>query len=134
MKTLCYTFPVSVKGIIYFKHQYLLRKNERAEWELLGGKLEHQEQPEACLKREIKEEADIDIKVSSLIDAWVYYPESDLSVFILTYQCDIKKSTLPVRSLEGNELRWFLSSEIDALLMPKGYKNSIKKHRLFMSQ
>jgi len=38
-----YRLPVSVKGILADSGRYLLRKNERDEWELAGGKLEGDE-------------------------------------------------------------------------------------------
>lgn len=39
------TFPVSVKGVTVQAGKVLLLENERAEWELPGGKLELGEDP-----------------------------------------------------------------------------------------
>jgi 8-oxo-dGTP pyrophosphatase MutT (NUDIX family) len=49
-------FAVSVKGVAVRDGQVLLLENERAEWELPGGKLELGEDPPACVVREIAEE------------------------------------------------------------------------------
>jgi len=48
-----HAFPVSVKGVAVQDGRLLLLENERAEWELPGGKLEIGEDPPACLVREI---------------------------------------------------------------------------------
>lgn len=125
---LAYKLPVSVKGIIQYENKYLLRKNERNEWELLGGKLEPQEKPIDCLIREIKEEAGININIYRLIDAWIYCPDNKTDVLILTYGCIVKKLTLPIQSPENAELAWFTAKEIENLKMPEGYKKSIKMY------
>ncbi len=39
-----YSVPISVKGIIFENNSVWLRKNEREEWELPGGKLDEGEQ------------------------------------------------------------------------------------------
>ena len=49
-------FPVSVKGVAVRDGRALLLENERAEWELPGGKLELGEDPPECVVREIAED------------------------------------------------------------------------------
>ena len=56
-KRTVHAFPVSVKGVAVQDERVLLLENERAEWELPGGKLELGEDPLACVVREISEEA-----------------------------------------------------------------------------
>ncbi len=67
-----YRFPVSIKGVIIHNAQVILLKNERAEWELPGGKLEPGESPEVCVVREIAEELCLDVEVRRILDSWVY--------------------------------------------------------------
>jgi 8-oxo-dGTP pyrophosphatase MutT (NUDIX family) len=120
-------FPVSIKGIIYHNEKYLLRKNERHEWELIGGKLELNEDPVECLQREIKEEAALNIDRCSLLDAWIYNVNAT-AVLILTYACDIKNIVLPIISPENAELDWFTYSEAKSINMPDGYKKTIARY------
>ena len=121
--------PVSVKGIVSFQGKYLLRKNERNEWELLGGKLEAKELPLACVVRELREEAGLNVNPIGLIDTWIYHLDQERRVLILTYVCTAKEVLFSLTSPEGSELAWFTMSEIAVLNMPEGYKRSIMLHK-----
>ena len=49
-------FPVSVKAVVEVGGRVPLLRNERAEWELPGGRLEAGEELEAAVEREVREE------------------------------------------------------------------------------
>jgi 8-oxo-dGTP pyrophosphatase MutT (NUDIX family) len=50
-------YRVSVKGVVIDEQgRYLLSLEDNGKWELLGGGLDHGEDPRQCLEREIKEE------------------------------------------------------------------------------
>ncbi len=122
-------YPVSVKGIIYINDKILLLKNERNEWELPGGKLEANESPEQCVVREIKEELNVDSEIISLVDSWIYKVGGKVNVLILTYSCKLlpeQESKLKL-NFEHEEYGLFIPDEVQALNMPQGYKNSIRK-------
>ncbi|MEU8919482.1 NUDIX domain-containing protein [Kitasatospora sp. NPDC048545] len=123
-------FPVSIKGVILDGQQrVLLLKNERAEWELPGGKLElADEGPAARLETEIREECGWHATVGPLLDVWMYEPIPGRNVFIVTYGCVLAPEDAgraPVVSHEHKEAGLFHREEIDALTMPRGYKDSI---------
>lgn len=122
-------FPISIKGVVFVNNKIVLLKNERDEWELPGGKIEINENPEECLIREINEELNLNCSVSKLIDVWMYNILNKVNVFIVTYLCEkliINTEILKI-SHEHKELGLFSIDEIDNLNMPQGYKNSIKK-------
>jgi 8-oxo-dGTP pyrophosphatase MutT (NUDIX family) len=120
-----YRFPVSIKGIIIRNAQVILLKNERAEWELPGGKLEPGEAPEVCVVREIAEELRLDVEVQRILDSWVYAITPAVRVLIVTYGCQERTYRAPVRSHEHKQLGWFPVREVADLPMPAGYKQSI---------
>lgn len=57
----CY-YRVGIKGIVIDEqNRILLTKEDNGKWEMLGGGLEHGEDPIDCLRREIKEEAGLEV-------------------------------------------------------------------------
>jgi len=122
-------YPVSVKGILIINEKVVLLKNERNEWELPGGKIEDNESFEECLKREVKEELNVDVNVEDIINVWLYNVLDKIKVVIITYYCgkvfmDFDKIKI---SHEHKEMGFFSFKEINDLKMPQGYKDSIKK-------
>ncbi len=123
---LSYRYPVSIKGIVLIDGKIPLLKNEREEFELPGGKLEIDEQPEECVCREIQEELSITVKVDSIIDSWLYRITKDVNVIIITYGCTLIGNAEQLTfSHEHKSLIMADLKEIEMLNMPDGYKKSI---------
>lgn len=121
-------YPVSVKGVIFIGGEVIFLKNEREEWELPGGKLEPKEPIEECLRREIKEELNIEIEVGKLIDVWIYDILNQVEVLIITYQCTIKGTLDSLQiSHEHKELGKFPIEKLKEIPLPDGYRTSILK-------
>jgi 8-oxo-dGTP diphosphatase len=54
-------------------------------WEFPGGKIEAHETPEQCLKREMKEEFDIDVSVGEYLGSSIYHYDH-ISIELLAYR------------------------------------------------
>jgi 8-oxo-dGTP pyrophosphatase MutT (NUDIX family) len=120
-------FPVSIKGVVLIGGLVVLLRNERGEWELPGGRLEADEAPEQCLKRDIAEELAIEAEVQTILDCWRYQPEPGKDVVIVTYGCRTSAAPAVTRSEEHSEVGLFALNEIDGANMPEGYRRSIRQ-------
>lgn len=127
-----FTLPVSVKGIVVDGGKVWLRKNERNEWELPGGKIDAGEQPEQTLTRELKEELGFTVSVGKIIQAYVYTiqvsHDETRQVFVVTYVCELleKSGKFEIMGEAGKaEFRSFDKNEIKELSMPEFYKQAI---------
>jgi len=122
---LAHAFPVSVKGVAVQDGRVLLLENERAEWELPGGKLELGEDPPDCVVREISEEAGWQVTAGPLLDCWQYHIRPGSDVVIVTYGCYLDSTDAPVVSNEHKRAGLFTPEQVPALVMPEGYKQSV---------
>jgi 8-oxo-dGTP pyrophosphatase MutT (NUDIX family) len=131
-----YSVPVSVKGIVFEDGGVWLRKNERNEWELPGGKMDEGEQPEATVARELAEELGFTVAVKRLISAHLatitVSKDENRGVLVLSYACDLLSAT-GVFEHQGEagdaEFHCFSIDEVPALNMPQFYKDAIVKCR-----
>jgi 8-oxo-dGTP pyrophosphatase MutT (NUDIX family) len=103
----------------------LLLENERAEWELPGGKLELGEDPPECVVREIAEETGWQVTAEPVLDCWQYHIRVGRDVVIVTYGCDVPSTAPPQVSSEHKRAGLFTLAEVPGLAMPAGYKRSI---------
>jgi 8-oxo-dGTP pyrophosphatase MutT (NUDIX family) len=108
---LAHAFPVSVKGVAVQGGRVLLLENERAEWELPGGKLELGEDPSDCVVREISEEAGWQVSVGPLLDCWQYHIRPGSDVVIVTYGCNSCRRATSGRLPRGSPV-WAPSSSL----------------------
>ncbi|MCI8441859.1 MAG: hypothetical protein HFG27_04920 [Provencibacterium sp.] len=118
-------FPVSVKGVLKKSGRFLLRKNEREEYELLGGRLEIGDRSfEARLHTEFLEESGIEIEVQQPLEPWTL-AVGQSCVFILPYHCRALHIPDILCDQDGGSLAWFDPSVISRLPMPQGYRDSL---------
>ncbi|MBA3724529.1 MAG: NUDIX hydrolase [Candidatus Levybacteria bacterium] len=129
-----YIVPVSVKGLVIENGKVWLRKNEREEWELPGGKLEEGEQPEQTVIREMQEELGYVVNVLELRQAHIYTVKQSIDeshgVLVVTYLCEVVKKVGDFEFIgEGGkaEFQQFAPDELDSLNIPDFYKSSIAK-------
>jgi 8-oxo-dGTP pyrophosphatase MutT (NUDIX family) len=118
-------WPVSIKGVVLVGGKLVLLRNERAEWELPGGRLERGEEPEACLAREIAEELSLQVEVGPLLDCWRYPVLPGKEVLVIAYGCAPLAAGAPRLSHEHDAVALVEPKEIASLPMPEPYKRAI---------
>ena len=116
--------PISIKAIIVDDNKILCLKNERNEWDFPGGKINFNEDVEACLKREVKEEVNLDIKNLNILKSF-NLKFNNVPVFIVVYSANISCDSSIVVSFEHSDYNFFSKHEINHLNMPKDYKKLI---------
>ena len=84
----------------------------KGRWEFPGGKIEEGETPQQALKREIKEELTVSIKVGDLISTIEY----DYQTFHLSMDCfwsEVIEGQLQLNEAEA--ARWLSKDELDSV-------------------
>jgi 8-oxo-dGTP diphosphatase len=93
-------------------------------WEFPGGKVKEEEEPREALRRELKEELDVEVEPRMIFDAAFYsYPE--YPILLLVYHCRIEKGSL--KPIGCHDLRWVNLQELETLPMPPA-DEPIRKH------
>ena len=79
-------------------------------WEFPGGKVEPGETPEEALRREIREELDVDLQLAWYLDTVEYdYPDFHLSMDC--YVCSLEEGDVPHATVHS-ELRWLSPGDL----------------------
>ena len=119
---------MSVKGICFINNKVILLKNERNEWDLPGGKLKRKEAVLTCLTREIEEELSISIQPRELLRVTTINVMNAIQIFVVIYSCFTRASIDDLKmSEESFEIGAFSMEEIDGIVLPKVYKETIKQ-------
>ena len=84
-------------------------------WEFPGGKVKEGEDPREALRRELKEELDVDVEVGKILEV-VFHIYPEYPILLLTYYCRIKKGV--PKPIGCHDLRWVSLEELNELAMP----------------
>ena len=129
-----YKIPISVKGIVFEEDAIWLRKNERDEWELPGGKIDEGEQPEETVVRELREELGFNTTIIDIIQSYLYVikisNDESRGVLVVSYLCELveKVGDFEFEGEAGkSEFKKFPVKDISNLKMPNFYKTAIEK-------
>lgn len=114
------TFDVSV-GLIINNDKILIAKRKKngllgGLWELPGGKLQKKESFKQCLKREILEELDVKVKITSKIGI-VKHKYSHFGINMYGFKCKIE-SGIP-KPLVSDGIKWINFDKINNYAFPK---------------
>lgn len=122
---------IGVSAFISRDDKVLLLKRSESEkafpdfWELPGGKVEFGETPEDALKRELLEEAGIEIKVSNPYTCFSYI-FNEKHYIDIQFLCETRDKTIKL-SEEHSKYTWILKNKISKLKMSKEMKEAILK-------
>jgi catechol 2,3-dioxygenase len=103
-------------------------RNERGKWEIPGGAIEFGETLEQGLKREIKEELNITIKVGELLQVFDHILKKERQHWVSpTYICRLVKGTPKIMEpTKCAEIGWFTLPEAEQLPLSIITKHDIK--------
>ncbi|NND65233.1 MAG: NUDIX hydrolase [Gammaproteobacteria bacterium] len=128
-----YSVPISVKGIVFDNDKVWLRKNERNEWELPGGKLDEGEQPEQTVTRELQEELGFEVDMTSIVQSHLYTiklsEDESRGVLVVSYLCRLlgKPGDFETEGEAGvAQFKDFPIEAVSDLNMPEFYKVAIE--------
>lgn len=110
---------IVVAAVIEANHRFLVTRRQPGVhlaglWEFPGGKIDPDELHAAALRRELKEELDVDIAVGEPLYTTVHAYD-DRTVELHFYRCALKGEPRP---LMGQELRWVPRDKLGQLRFP----------------
>jgi mutator protein MutT len=110
---------IVVAAVIEANHCFLVTRRQAGVhlaglWEFPGGKIDPDEPHDAALRRELKEELDVDIDVCERLYSTVH-AYGDRTVELHFYRCALKGVPRP---LIGQEMRWVPRDELGQLGFP----------------
>jgi mutator protein MutT len=99
-------------------------------WEFPGGKCEAGESLEACLRREMREELDVDVDVGAEVFSTTHeYADRRVELHFLS--CQLRGEPLPRL---GQQMRWVARSGLDAAQFPPADAELIERLRRSAAQ
>ena len=119
-------FTVTIKGVISSAGNVLMLRKANGRWELVGGKLDMNEDPIDGLKREVFEETGLSIDIERVVDACVRPRPIKLSTLTVTYLCKPLLTVPPISlSHEHVAFGFFSPDELALLPMTEGTRASL---------
>lgn len=115
---------IALKGIIVREDKVLVAKRALTDkigagnWEVIGGKLEFGEDTETCLKREVREEVNLEIDIEGIIYAKNVVIDEETQMFIVVYLCRYKNGEVKL-SDEHTDLKWVNKEELKTIISPE---------------
>jgi 8-oxo-dGTP pyrophosphatase MutT (NUDIX family) len=123
--------PTSIKGVLVHDGRVLLLLNARGEWDLPGGRPDPGEEHRAALKREVREEAGLDVEVGDALEGHLFEVLPGRFVRIEAFACSLAGPRDVTLSHEHQDLRWVPLSDLGETVaghpLPLGYLATIRQ-------
>ena len=91
-------------------------------WDLPGGHIEPNESPEACIKREMREEMDLDLHAFRLFGV---FDMPDRTEYTFWQEADFEIRRIDLK--EGQRINWFSESEALQVRLAYGFNTIVEQ-------
>lgn len=123
---------VAQKALIVKGKKVLITRDSRDEktWELPGGRLDAGEEPVEGLKREMREELGVEIKVSRIIDITrMYHARDDEWMLAVYYEVNLfnESAEFTVDPVEIAEYAWIDKNDLENYILFPEYQEAVTK-------
>jgi 8-oxo-dGTP diphosphatase len=123
----------ALKAIIVKNGKVLILKRSssedvfKEEWDIPGGKIEFGENPEKSLKREVKEEAGIKVKIVRPLRIWTFFKDKNRTQVIgITFLCKYESGKVKL-SKEHDNYAWIKPESVEKYKIHEGIKKDFKE-------
>jgi len=121
LRRLALLIPTNRRKQILLQHRTPDAPRKPDYWAFFGGHIETRESPEAAAAREFKEELQIELEEIKFFRKYIFIEDGEtVEKFFFITRLDEDSEKLKRQQLEGDDLGYFGSSDLDKLKITEG--------------